>query len=73
MNESVKGRKKTRQSCASESMDHFTFQFVEELKVKTNNRNIWCFSNMRTVGKVMMEKKATLHVYTHIPCTKKST
>lgn len=68
MNESVKWGKKTRQSCAGEGTDGFTFSFVEELKVKANSENIWYFSTTRSVGKVIMEKKIPpppLHAYRH--------
>lgn len=74
MNVSIKGRKKTRQRCASESTDHFTFRFVGELEAKTNSDSACYFSNTRSLLKLIIEKVPLFSfMYPQALCTEKST
>ena len=50
MNGLVRGEN-PRLNCASESMDHFTFRFVKEQKVKTNEEYTWGTSEYQVSGK----------------------
>lgn len=45
-----------RLNCASESMGHFTFCFVKEQKVKTNEEYAWSTSEHQVSGKKLAWK-----------------
>jgi hypothetical protein len=51
MNGLVRREKKSQVNCANGSMDHFTFCFVKEQKVKTNEEYARAHQNVRSVEK----------------------
>lgn len=45
-----------RANCASKGMDHFTFGFVKEQKLRQMKNTYRAHQNIRSVGKISLEK-----------------